>query len=859
MIRVVLIFLCALLLGVPNPSAAQTPGSPQNSANPQAASPGISAEQAHAALDVLNDPAKRAAFAATLNAIIRTQPAQAAAPTSPPAPSAAAPSAAAPAQPAKSPPPAPAAPKTTVEGVTIPLAPDSLGAQVLLSASAFVNHVGNQAINALDTVQSLPLLYGWAVVMATNPVARDILEDVAWRAALTLVCAAAVAYGLQRLTRRPILSLENLAPSHRAAASEEQSEATEPTEDDGEEAEETQEDAIARAEAGDIEAPIPHRARRPSAWVLLRRVPLVVARLLLELVPVLGIVLIGHLIAASALGGQTVSRLIILAVVDAYAICTALLSVVRMLLSPGEARLRLFHLHDAAAAYIMYWSRRLILIAVLGYVIGEVGLLLGLSDIAHEAFQKSVGFVLHVCLAYIVITKRRAVRRRLRAPPDATGFIAAVRNRFARVWHWIALFFLIATWLIWAVEVPHGYAAVIHYFVVTALVLIGARLALLVMLGVVDRVMRPGAHVVTLYPGMQARLSVYHPAVTAALRLFIYLCCALGLLQLYGLNTFLWLIDSDLGLRILSASGTLTVTIVLAFGVWETVNGGVQQHLERLQRESQLAKSARLRTLLPLLRSTLLITIAIVAGLMILSQIGINIGPLLAGAGIVGVAIGFGSQKLVQDLITGIFLLLENAMQVGDTVTVSGLTGTVENLSVRTIRLRAGDGSVHIIPFSSVTSVTNVNRGLGNAAVSVSVAYDEDTDRVADELKAIVAGMRTEPTLATMMLSDFQLWGVDKVDGAEVTITGQVVCTDSGRWAVQREFNRRMKRRFQKLGIRISNPLQTITLSMPAPSSEPAPSSATAPSSTPALSTETPATKGPAEKENDHGHAQAAN
>jgi small-conductance mechanosensitive channel len=596
-------------------------------------------------------------------------------------------------------------------------------------------------------------------------------------------------------------------------------------------------DAVARAEAGEIEAPLPRRTK-PSAWNLLRRVPLVLARLLLELVPVLGLALAGHLIAGSALGGQTVSRLIILAAVDAYAICAALLSVVRMLLSPGESRLRLFHLHDGAAAYMMCWSRRLILIAVFGYAIGEAGLLLGLSDIAHDAFEKAVGLVLHLCLAFIVVQKRRAVRRRLRAPPDATGVIALLRNRFARIWHWIALFFLIAGWLIWAVEVPHGYAAVIHYFIVTALVLIGARIALLLLLGLADRVMQPGQRGTDLFPGMQARLRIYHPIVTLALRLTIYLLCALGLLQLYGLNTLLWLVQSDLGLRILSASGTLLVTIVLAFGVWEAVNGGVQRHLDRLQREAQLAKSARLRTLLPLLRSTLLITIAIVAGLMILSEIGINIAPLLAGAGIVGVAIGFGSQKLVQDLITGIFLLLENAMQVGDTVTVSGLTGTVENLSVRTIRLRAGDGSVHIIPFSSVTSVTNVNRGLGNASVSVSVAYDEDTDRVAAELTAIVADMRNDAALSAMMLSDFQLWGVDKVDGAAVTVVGQVVCTDSGRWAVQREFNRRMKRRFQELGIRIFNPVQTITLSVPAPS---------------------PQVQTPAEQGDDRGHAQAAN
>jgi moderate conductance mechanosensitive channel len=222
--------------------------------------------------------------------------------------------------------------------------------------------------------------------------------------------------------------------------------------------------------------------------------------------------------------------------------------------------------------------------------------------------------------------------------------------------------------------------------------------------------------------------------------------------------------------------------------------------------------------LLPLLRSTLLITILIVAGMMVLSEIGVNIGPLLAGAGIVGVAIGFGSQKLVQDLITGIFLLLENAMQVGDNVTVSGLSGVVENLSVRTIRLRASDGSVHIIPFSAVTSVTNVNRGLGNASVNVCVAYHEDTDRVGEVLKEIATGMREEADFSAKMLSDLQLWGVDKLDGAGVTIAGQVVCTDSGRWSVQREFNRRMKKRFEELGIEIYNPTRRFVDVTPLPS-----------------------------------------
>ena len=156
------------------------------------------------------------------------------------------------------------------------------------------------------------------------------------------------------------------------------------------------------------------------------------------------------------------------------------------------------------------------------------------------------------------------------------------------------------------------------------------------------------------------------------------------------------------------------------------------------------------------------------------------------------------------DLVTGVFLLLENAMQVGDFVSVSGLSGTVENLSVRSIRLRAGDGSVHIIPFSSVTSVTNTNRGIENAAVSVNLVYDSDIDRAGDVLRQIAAEMRREPGFKQLMRGDLDLWGVDKVDGATVTVVGQIECTDSGRWPVQREFNRRMKIQFQQLGLGIT-------------------------------------------------------
>lgn len=806
--RLFLLLMLTCLVALAPPSAAWAQRS-AHAAEP--ATGGITPEQARQALEVLNDPARRAAFAATLNAIIKAQP--------PARKAAAKPNEAAPAANGAAPAAAPAAAPGTAQpgALPIPLAPDSLGAEVLVSASALVNKIGTETMRALDTVQSLPLLWGWAVVMVTNQVARDLLLDVTWRVIVVLACAVAMQYALRRVMRRPIAALEALAPAPVEVLEPEETVSAA--------------EGLNRAEEGDTE-PLPRLRPRPTALQLLNRVPLLVGRLFVDLVPVLGIVLVGHLMAGSVIGGHSVSRLIILAVTDAYALSAALLCIARMLLAPNVPSLRLFHLHDETAAYLMRWTRRLIVIAVVGYAIGEAWLLLGLSEVAHDSFQKAVGLILHVCLAIIVLQSRESMRDWLSAPDGAEGTAIKVRNRLAAVWHWIALFFIVSVWLVWAIELPHGYTLLLHYSVITAAILFAARLALLLLLGGLDRTMRSGHHILGLSPPMTARVRAYVPLIQAAVRLAVYAFCTIALLQLYGLNTFVWLTSSAPGQRILSSLGTMLTTIVLAFGVWEMVNVGVQQHLERLQRDAQAARSARLRTLLPLLRTTLMITIATVAGLMVLSEIGINIAPLLAGAGILGVAIGFGSQKLVQDLITGIFLLLENAMQVGDVVTVSGLSGVVESLSVRTIRLRSEDGSIHVVPFSSVTTVTNMTRDYSRAVIVAAVAYKEDYDRVVEVLKGIAKEMRREPVWQVLILDDLEVWGLDQLADSSINIKCRIMCTPFGRWSVMREFNRRMKMRFDELGIEIPFPHRKLVIdgALLAPSAGPPalPSDATA-------------------------------
>ena len=163
--------------------------------------------------------------------------------------------------------------------------------------------------------------------------------------------------------------------------------------------------------------------------------PLVLAGVALYLLPVLGFVVAGHVIAGSALGGNRLDQLVLLAVIDSYALCALALYLARVLLAPrrGDRRLRLL---PVAAA--------------------EVGLLLGLSHAAHLALVKAIVLVLYMFIAIIVVQKRRVVRGWIRAPADARGVVANVRNRVAAIWHWIALFYLAALWLVWAAALPAG-------------------------------------------------------------------------------------------------------------------------------------------------------------------------------------------------------------------------------------------------------------------------------------------------------------------------------------------------------------------------------------------------------------------
>ncbi|WP_128253273.1 mechanosensitive ion channel domain-containing protein [Falsirhodobacter deserti] len=259
--------------------------------------------------------------------------------------------------------------------------------------------------------------------------------------------------------------------------------------------------------------------------------------------------------------------------------------------------------------------------------------------------------------------------------------------------------------------------------------------------------------------------------------------------------------------RVLSA----VLIALFATVIWAVVDGWIEYKLAN--GIAGQAATNRTKTLLSLFRNGFTIALVIVATMITLSQIGINIAPLLAGAGVIGLAIGFGAQKLVQDVITGVFIQLENAINVGDVVAAGGVSGGVERVNIRTVRLRALDGSVYIVPFSSVDTVQNMTRDFGAHLAEIGVAYDTDVDVAKAALNEAYDRLMKDPELSTYVTQPLEMQGVIAFGDNAVVIRCRVMTLPGKHWPVGRRFNELVKQVFDERGIEIPFPQRTLHIS----------------------------------------------
>lgn len=256
-----------------------------------------------------------------------------------------------------------------------------------------------------------------------------------------------------------------------------------------------------------------------------------------------------------------------------------------------------------------------------------------------------------------------------------------------------------------------------------------------------------------------------------------------------------------------ATGGRILLIAVLTLLALRTIHRVVPQLRELLvARQETTEDGQRVRTLSRVIRYVLTVAVTLLGAMLVLGELGISVAPILGAAGVIGIAVGFGAQSLVKDYFTGFFLLLENQLRIGDVVDAGGKSGTVEELTLRYLRLRDYSGNVHYIPNGNITVVTNMSLGFAYAVIDIGVAYAERIDEVIALMRRVGETLRTDPSFAGRILEPLEVAGVEQWADSAVVIRCRFKVAPLEQWSVRREYLARIKAAFDEAGVEIPFP-----------------------------------------------------
>jgi small-conductance mechanosensitive channel len=538
---------------------------------------------------------------------------------------------------------------------------------------------------------------------------------------------------------------------------------------------------------------------------LTRRISLAIAAALLD-----AAVVFAAAVAATAAGNAASSALdrYQIAWVAAFLVCGWLLVAVRAVFGPDAPALRPLPMGSRTARS---WTRHLAAVIAL-VVFGEVFLAPLLTAIASPITARASLVALYLlAIAYLIVL---VIRKR-----DAPA--AYFRQRAAEREDDIGLMLLAAVVPYWPLLAVPYLVFLAHHAMTTSAaalpVLIGtARFAVafgLTLLAVglfnrlADRGIRLSAGMRRAFPTLEERLNAFAPSFLRMLR-YVVLAIWLGYaLQALGLLPSKQWFERTLGFDPVPAIASLILIVIIGYAAWLLLASWIDY---RLAPHRDRMPTARQRTLLGLVRNAGLIAILVLGLTYGLSEVGVSVAPLLASAGVVGLAIGFGSQKLVQDIINGLFIQFENAINVGDVVEVAGKIGSVEKLTIRSVSLRDVEGVFHIVPFSSVDLVSNYMKGFSFHVADISIAYGEDIDAAKAAILAAYDDLKADMTWETKLVGGIEWFGVQALSGSATVLRARLKTRPGEQWAVGRAYTEIVKKRLDAAGIEIPLPQQAV-------------------------------------------------
>lgn len=505
---------------------------------------------------------------------------------------------------------------------------------------------------------------------------------------------------------------------------------------------------------------------------------------------------------------------------NAFALIEFFKALLRLLFCPRVADLRPFSIRDESAKY---WALRLsILSGLIGY-----GLLVAVPIISNQV-NVQIGALANVlimlCITvwalYLIFHNKKAITDSLLHLADRSlSFFSLFIRAFSMVWHWLASAYFIVL-CFFSLFDPGNSLKFMMGATFNSLAIIGIAAFVSGLLSRwISKTITLSPQVQRNYPELQKRVNGWLSTSLKVAR-FLTVCVSIMLLlNAWGLFDFWNWLHNGAGEKTVDI--LIRIALILFFSAvgWTLLASLIENRLVS-DIHGRPLPSARARTLLTLFRNALAVIISTITIMILLSEIGVNIAPLLAGAGALGLAISFGSQTLVKDIITGIFIQFENGMNTGDLVTIGPLTGTVERMSIRSVGVRQDTGAYHIIPWSSITTFANFVRGIGSVVANYDVDRHEDAEKAKQALRAAVEELMEMDDIRGLVIGEPSFAGIVGLTNTAFTLRVSFTTQPLKQWTVRFALDSMVKKHFDIADVRA--PVQTYQL-LPTPALSPPP------------------------------------
>lgn len=544
--------------------------------------------------------------------------------------------------------------------------------------------------------------------------------------------------------------------------------------------------------------PMRSALRKKEIHVAYLRIGSAFMRYVLMLLP--SIVFLGvSMLVVSKTSPATQTEAMVLTIVYALTLYQLVEASLRFIFAPRSESLRFLPISNDNAVFMKRWSKWYSIVLIFGTYLAEMAIIIKVPKEAVSAFQSLVALTVIVMTIIVILKKKStvsvALRGNLSAAATKHNFIDNLRLWAARMWHILAIAYLVIGYFVTMLGAEGGFWIMQQGTIGTLLAIVGIRFLLFL-----------ASRIVTKKKKLAVSGGLYRPVARILLKILTWVGGLAAILASWGVDISTLAI-STWGQRIIGSFFSITTSLLMLVAIYEALHFFIERKLYKKDDEGNVIEAdARMRTLLPMARNVGIFVLLLIAFMVVLTEIGIDTAPLLAGAGVLGVALGFGSQTLVKDFLGGMFILIEDTMAVGDYVTLAGHSGTVEAMSIRTVKLRDTHGAVYIIPFSSISDIVNMSKDFAYAVLDMDVDYDSDLDKVQEIMMRVGNMLCEDPEYKDRIMEPISLVGIQAFANSSITVRCRIKTVGGKQWGVRRAFYALIKPAFDAEGIEIPFP-----------------------------------------------------